>query len=79
MPVQPVDEYVYETPSTIHPTHMIIENPQEEINDVYPLSEDPQDVHFATIEEKKRLWIRDALINTLFIASWSVRDHRLSI
>lgn len=35
---------------------------------------EPEDVHFATIEEKKRLWFRDAIINTLFIASWCVPD-----
>lgn len=33
----------------------------------------PEDVHFATIEEKKRLWFRDAFINAFFIASWCVR------
>ncbi|KAI9442656.1 triose phosphate transporter [Lactarius indigo] len=36
-------------------------------DDLYPI---PEDVHFATIEEKKRLWLRDALINALFIAAW---------
>jgi len=54
---------------------MTVEDPQAESDDVYALSED---VHFATIEEKKRLWFRDALINTLFIASWSVQNHRFS-
>ncbi|KAH9963807.1 triose-phosphate transporter family-domain-containing protein [Russula dissimulans] len=43
------------------------------------LSEGLRDVHFATIEEKKRLWIRDALINTLFIASWFVLALLLSL
>jgi solute carrier family 35 protein C2 len=33
-----------------------------------------EDVHFATTEEKKRLWFRDAFINALFIASWCVPD-----
>lgn len=34
---------------------------------------DPEnDVHLATLEEKKRRWWRNALINTAFIASWSV-------
>ncbi|KAH9163933.1 triose phosphate transporter [Lactarius sanguifluus] len=42
------------------------EGPQRDDN-LYPI---PEDVHFATIEEKKRLWLRDALINALFIASW---------
>jgi hypothetical protein len=74
----PVDEHAHEIPLTIHSTHMTVEDSQEESDDVYALSAGPQDVHFATIEEKKRLWFRDALINTLFIASWSVRNHRLS-
>jgi hypothetical protein len=29
-------------------------------------------VHLASLAEKKRLWWRNALINTLFIASWCV-------
>lgn len=29
-------------------------------------------VHLASVAEKKRLWIRKAIINTLFIASWCV-------
>lgn len=29
------------------------------------------DVHIATLEEKKRRWWRNALINATFIASWS--------
>ncbi|KAI0259224.1 triose-phosphate transporter family-domain-containing protein [Gloeopeniophorella convolvens] len=36
----------------------------------YPPPEELQDVHFATLEEKKRLWFRDALINSFFIAAW---------
>ncbi|KAF8482496.1 triose-phosphate transporter family-domain-containing protein [Russula ochroleuca] len=55
---------VLEIPSITSSTHMSLEDPQD---DVYPL---PEDVHFATIEEKKRLWFRDALINALFMASW---------
>jgi hypothetical protein len=58
---------VLEIPSITSSTHMSLEDPQD---DVYPL---PEDVHFATIEEKKRLWFRDALINALFMASWCVR------
>lgn len=30
-----------------------------------------QNVHIATVEEKKRLWWRNAFINALFIAGWS--------
>jgi len=29
-----------------------------------------QAVHYATEEEKKRLWWRNAVINALFITSW---------
>ncbi len=28
------------------------------------------DIHIATVEEKKRRWWRNALINSLFIGSW---------
>jgi solute carrier family 35 protein C2 len=49
---------------------MTTEEPQRDDGNVYPI---PEDVHFATIEEKKRLWLRDALINSLFIASWYVK------
>jgi hypothetical protein len=45
---------------------MTHEDPQDD-------SGGPEEVHFATIEEKKRLWFRDAFINALFIASWCVR------
>jgi len=30
------------------------------------------DIHLASLDEKKRLWWRDAAINGLFIASWYV-------
>lgn len=29
-------------------------------------------IHLASIAEKKRLWLRNAILNALFIASWSV-------
>ena len=29
-------------------------------------------IHLASIAEKKRLWLKNALLNTLFIAIWSV-------
>jgi solute carrier family 35, member C2 len=66
----PGDEHVLELPSITSSTHMSLEDPQDDGDAVYPL---PEDVHFATIEEKKRLWFRDSLINALFIASWYVR------
>lgn len=30
------------------------------------------DVHLASVDEKKRLWWKNATINTLFIAAWCV-------
>ncbi|KAI0256433.1 triose-phosphate transporter family-domain-containing protein [Lactifluus subvellereus] len=58
---------------------MTLEEPQGDCDVVYPLPEGPQDVHFATIEEKKRIWFRDALINALFIASWFILALILSL
>ena len=72
--LMPVDEHVNEIPLTTSSTHMTTEDPQGESDAVYPLPRSLQDVHFATIEEKKRLWFRDALINSLFIASWFVPE-----
>lgn len=59
-------EHVHEIPLSVGSTH---EGPQAEDVNVYPL----EDVHFATVEEKKRLWLRDALINAFFIAAWYVK------
>jgi hypothetical protein len=50
---------------------MTDEGPQDDGGAVHVGAED---MHFATIEEKKRLWFRDAFINALFIASWCVPD-----
>lgn len=65
----PVNEHVQEISPTTNFTHMTLETQQGDSDAVYPL-------HFATIEEKKRLWFRDALINALFIASWCVQESR---
>jgi hypothetical protein len=35
-------------------------------------------VHVATIEEKKRLWWKNAAVNSLFIASWCVPTVSIS-
>jgi solute carrier family 35 protein C2 len=32
----------------------------------------PEDTHLASLAEKKRLWWRNATVNTLFIGSWYV-------
>lgn len=29
-------------------------------------------IHLASIAEKKRLWLKNAVLNALFIATWSV-------
>ena len=57
-------EHVHEIPLTVGST-----GPQGDNDNVYPL----EDVHFATLEEKKRLWLRDALINSLMMACWYVK------
>ena len=41
----------------------------DENDDLHPV---PEVAHFATIDQKKRLWFRDALIHSLFIAAWCV-------
>ncbi len=66
MPVT-CSEHVHEIPLTVGST---AEGPQRDNDHLYPI---PENVHFATIEEKKRLWLRDAFINALFIASWYVK------
>ncbi|KAH8827957.1 triose-phosphate transporter family-domain-containing protein [Flagelloscypha sp. PMI_526] len=38
-----------------------------------------QPVHIATVEEKKRLWWRNAAINSLFIAGWFIFATLLSV
>jgi hypothetical protein len=68
----PVNEHVLEVPLVTSSTHMTLDDPQGDGGSVYSR---PEDVHFATIEEKKRLWFRDAFLNALFIASWSVRIY----
>ncbi|KAI9510918.1 triose-phosphate transporter family-domain-containing protein [Russula earlei] len=56
---------------------MILEDTQGESD---TLSEEGlQSVNFASIAEKKRLWFRDALINSLFISSWFVLALMLSL
>jgi hypothetical protein len=64
--------HVLEIPLISNSTHMTHEGPQDDGGAVHF---GPEDVHFATIEEKKRLWFRDAIINALFIASWCVPIH----
>jgi hypothetical protein len=72
----PGNERIHEIPIAVNSTHMTVEEPQGDSDVVYSLPDGLQDVHFATIEEKKRLWFHDALINTLLIASWYVRIMR---
>lgn len=58
----------------------------EEYSLTEPLTDDPRDshedeeviqvagIHLASIAEKKRLWLKNAIFNALFIASWSVNN-----
>jgi hypothetical protein len=69
----PDNERAHEFSLTTGSTHTTLEGPQEGDDVMYSLPEDIRDVHFATIEEKKRLWVRDAVINALFIAAWCVK------
>ncbi|CAL1708093.1 unnamed protein product [Somion occarium] len=46
---------------------------------VYDLYDDGTDIHLATVEEKKRLWWKNAFINALFIASWFLFATILSV
>lgn len=45
-------------------------------NDI-PLGMANEGIHFASIAEKRRLWWRNAIINTLFIASWYVYNPEI--
>ncbi|KAF8160905.1 triose-phosphate transporter family-domain-containing protein [Crassisporium funariophilum] len=44
-----------------------------------PLSAHSEGVHLASVAEKKRLWIRNAIINALCIASWFLFATLLSV
>ena len=43
--------------------------------DVAELDELQDEIHLASVEEKKRRWWRNALINVAFIGSWCVYLH----
>ena len=47
-----------------------LEGSRSSYEDDIPLGLVNEGIHFASIVEKKRLWWRNAIINTLFIASW---------
>jgi hypothetical protein len=42
-------------------------------DEIYDVVRNGGDVHLATVAEKKRLWWRTILINTLFVGSWCVQ------
>ncbi|KAJ3532711.1 hypothetical protein NM688_g7383 [Phlebia brevispora] len=48
-------------------------------DDVVELDELQEEIHLATVEEKKRRWWRNALINMLFIGSWFLFAMVLSV
>jgi len=49
-----------------------LEGSRSSYEDDIPLGTANEGIHFASIVEKRRLWWRNAIINTLFIASWCV-------
>ncbi|KZT08442.1 TPT-domain-containing protein [Laetiporus sulphureus 93-53] len=53
--------------------------PEEETADNSADYEDDSQVHLASLVEKKRLWWRNAVINTAFIASWFLFATVLSV
>lgn len=36
-------------------------------------------IHLASIAERKRLWLKNAVLNALFIATWSVEQPPMNI
>ena len=63
-------EYPPQTDYDTQPPHSLNRPPNYE--DVLAADDSNEDIHLATVEEKKRRWWRNALINMLFIASWYV-------
>ncbi|KAI0790716.1 triose-phosphate transporter family-domain-containing protein [Abortiporus biennis] len=53
----------------------------EEVRTTAPIEEleDDYEIHLASLVEKKRLWWRNALINSMFIASWFLFATILSV
>lgn len=52
----------------------VIDRPPD-YEDAAALDELREEIHLATVEEKKRRWWRNAVINALFIGSWYVCLH----
>lgn len=52
------------------PPHLAEQPPN--YDDVVDTDDVHEDIHLASVEEKKRRWWRNALINMMFIASWCV-------
>ena len=63
-------EYPPQTDYDTQPPHLLNQPPNYE--DIVVEDDSHEDIHLATVEEKKRRWWRNALINVLFIASWYV-------
>lgn len=62
-----------QAPTDIHGDSQALSNHDEDILD-------PDfDVHLATLDEKRRLWWRNAVINLFFIASWFLFATLLSV
>ncbi|KIM45081.1 hypothetical protein M413DRAFT_441745 [Hebeloma cylindrosporum] len=56
-----------------------LEGSRSSYEDDIPLGMANEGIHFASIVEKRRLWWRNAIINTLFIASWFFFATLLSV
>lgn len=70
-----IDEYSLDEP---------LHHPQARQSFTYDVDDireehDAQGIHLASLAERKRLWWRNATINTLFIASWSVVEYLLGV
>ena len=62
-------------------THHAVDSEEHALNEpLIDLHEDEEitraaaGIHLASIAEKKRLWLKNAILNALFIATWSVNN-----
>ena len=64
--------------ATYHPLPAeVVDRPPEyeDVEDTAEMDELQEEIHLATVEEKKRRWWRNAAINVAFIGSWCVCLH----
>jgi hypothetical protein len=61
-------------------TYHAVESEEHALNEPFIDSHEDDEItraagiHLASIAEKKRLWLRNAVLNALFIAIWSVEQ-----